>query len=422
MNVDTVTWQNRLDWRAPILRFSPLQWFGWLLAFTLALWAVLAQGEEFRYRYVSLADKAPPGYAYFVPSALNNRGTVSGTVYNCDDYGCSDFHVAVYERGKVTVLQAGYGGPINSRGTIGGTVDVDPVNYTTQSALFTKKGVELIPPQPGEFTSFLQRLNDPQIAWITSYDIDFNGTDLLYKNGKSTVLDFGLTLTSASGFGISGMNNETIMSGTMQFFNPGQVTKNRAFRFDPRTGKTTVFEPVENDNQTWGLDINNDGDILGYSFRFSGIERIGVWDRDGKFNVYFVEGTPEFPTLSNALVFNDNNLIVISRVRRPAAEADNSYLVPRPGVRLNLADLVENLPQGVKLYEVTAINNAGNILGVANTSAPFLLERIGATDSPSVAVRQAPQKEWSSAAKATAARLRQYMRPTHALKSSPALP
>ena len=138
--------------------------------------------------------------------------------------------------------------------------------------------------------------------------------------------------------------------------------------------------------------------------------------------VYFVEGTLDFPTISNALVFNDNNLIVISRVRRPAAEADNSYLVPRPGVRLNLADLVENLPEGVKLYEVTAINNAGNILGVANTSAPFLLERIGATDSPSVAVRQAPQKEWSSAAKATAARLRQYMRPTHALKSSPALP
>ena len=147
-----------------------------------------------------------------------------------------------------------------------------------------------------------------------------------------------------------------------------------------------------------------------------------MWDRDGKFNVYFVEGTPEFPTLSNALVFNDNNLIVISRVRRPAAEADNSYLVPRPGVRLNLADLVVNLPPGGKLYEILDINNHGDILGTNGFGADFLLQRIGATESPSVAAQQAPQKEWSAAAKATAARLRQYMRPTHALKSGPTLP
>jgi hypothetical protein len=384
---------------------------------------VLAQGEEFRYRYVSFDDKAPPGFAYFVPTGINNSGKVAGTVYNCDEFFvCSDYHVAVYEKGKVTVLHPGYAGPINSSGTIGGTVDLDPENYTTQSALFRKQKVELVPPQPGELTSFLQRLNDPHTVLITSYDTEFNRTSLLYKNGKSTVLDFGPTLTNALSYEITGMNNETIMSGTVLFANPGRATTNRAFRFDPRTGQTTVFEPVETDTQTWGLDINNDGGILGYSFRFSGIERIGVWDRDGNFKPYFVEGTPEFPTISNALVFNDNNLIVISRVRRPAAEANNSYLVPEPGIRLNLADLVLNLPEGVKLYEVTAINNAGDILGVAWDGTSFLLERIGATDSPYAAARQAPQKEWSAAAKATAARLRQYMVPTHALKSGPTLP
>jgi len=76
------------------------------------------------------------------------------------------------------------------------------------------------------------------------------------------------------------------------------------------------------------------------------------------------------------LVFNDHNLIVISDVRRPASEAGNCYLVPTPGVRLNVADLVENLPPGRKLYTIIDINNHGDLLG-----PDFLLERIGATGS-----------------------------------------
>src|SRR6185436_14279258 len=111
--------------------------------------------------------------------------------------------------------------------------------------------------------------------------------------------------------------------------------------------------------------INNRGDVLGYSFIDGGLENIGVWDRSGVFHTYFVEGAPPFPlTVSNRLCFNDNNLIVISGIRAPAEEVGNSYLVPRPDVRIKLADLVDNLPQGVKLRAVFQVNNHGSMIGL----------------------------------------------------------
>jgi hypothetical protein len=355
-----------------MLRFYPTQWFGWVLALMLGLLVLPAQGKEFRYRYVPF--KLPPGFDFFSSAAINNRGQVSGTVYKCDDVACFGSVATIYEDGTITVLQPGYGGPINAGGTIGGQVDVDPVNFTTQAALFRKNTVERIPPQPGESSSFTVALNDSGTALIGSYDEDFNLSYLLYKNGQSTVLD--LCPIFANGFcflgdlDITGMNNQNIISGRVALDNG-----RRGFRFDPKTGEAILLEPVETDFATWGLDINNRGDILGYSFNGSSIERIGVWNRKGKFKPYFVEGTsiPEFPTVSNRLVFNDNNLIVISDVRRPDSEVGNCYLVPKPGVRLNLADLVENLPPGRKLNNIIDINNHGDMIGF-----DFLLQRIGA--------------------------------------------
>jgi hypothetical protein len=104
--------------------------FAWLLVLTLGLWAVAAQAREFRYHYVSLDDKAPLGFAFFSPSAINNSGRVSGTVFNCDDVSCFDFHVAIYKDGAVTVLQPGEAGPINAGGTIGGFVVLNPIPTT----------------------------------------------------------------------------------------------------------------------------------------------------------------------------------------------------------------------------------------------------------------------------------------------------
>jgi hypothetical protein len=248
MNVDTVTWQKRLNSRVALLRFSPLQWFGWLLASALALWAVLAQGEEFRYRYVSLNDKVPPEFVFFSPAAINDSGEISGTVYNCDDNKCFNYHVAIYKNGTITVLQPGNGGPINAGGTIGGTVDVD------QAALFrANKEVERIPRQPGEIKSSVLKLNDSGTALIFSEDNEYNRTYLLYKNGQSTVLD--LCPIFANGFcylgdiDVTGMNNQNIISGKVSLDNG-----TRGFRFDPKTGEVMLLEPVETYQRTWGVD------------------------------------------------------------------------------------------------------------------------------------------------------------------------
>ncbi|SDY61292.1 hypothetical protein [Nitrosomonas sp. Nm58] len=212
-------------------------------------------------------------------------------------------------------------------------------------------------------------------------DENFNTTAVLYDKGKVTPLDFGPDISSAFSLG---MNNQGIISGNTFIEGLGF----RGFRFDPRTGLATLLHPLPTEPHSLVVGINNRGDVLGYSIFFSdierGIERIGVWDKEGVFHTYFVEGTPEFPTLSNDLKFNDNNLIVITQVWSPTSESGNSYLVPSPSVRLNLADLVVDMPpEHGSLRYVQAINNHGNIIGSSVgpdflTSFNFLLERTGA--------------------------------------------
>ena len=343
-----------------------------LLALALGLFALMAQAEGYRYRYVSLDDKAPPGFALFSPGAINNGGRVAGSVYNCDDVSCFDYHVAIYKDGVVTVLQPGTGDRINAGGTIGGTVvlDPDPNNLRSQAALFRGNQVDPIQPQPGEFTSFIIALNDPGTALVESFDKTFTKvTNVLYKKGNATVLDFGPTVTNPS---FLSLNNQGLIAGRTGDSFDGA----RGFRFDTRTSETTLLNPLPTDTLAWGLDINSRGDVLGYSFVDSSPyhENIGVWGRNGHFKTYFTETVN-----SNRLVFNDNDLIVITSVVGPAEYFENSYLVPKPGVRLNLADLVENLPLGAQLSYILDINNKGDMIGINFSGVGgfyFLLKRL----------------------------------------------
>jgi hypothetical protein len=336
-----------------------------------------SKGDEFHYRYVSLDDACrgtDPATTFFFPIALVNSGRIYGQLYTCDDVSCL-VQVAVCAQGTLTALQTGNAYAANNEGTVGGSVLIDPVNYIEQAALFRGDQVELIPPQPGEYTSFVTALNDSGMALVTSYDAAYQPTFVLYKNGGSTPLDFGPTVTSADFLHI---NNQGIISGTTAVLSPS--FSYRGFRFDPRSGAATPLNPLPTEPHAWGVGINNRGNVLGWSFVFGALERIGVWDRSGNFKTYFVEGTPEFPTVSNTLVFNENNLIVISRVSSPASEQyKNSYLVPEPGVRLNLADLVENLPLGRNLSEIFGVNDHGDMIGSDFFWGFFLLERTGAS-------------------------------------------
>jgi hypothetical protein len=334
------------------------------------------KGEEFRYRYVSLDDAAlglDPSSSFFDPIAIVDSGRIYGTLYTCTDVCLGQ--VAFYAHGTLTALQPGIAHAANNEGGIGGSVLIDPENFIEQAALFHGDQVEVIAPQPGEFTSFVNRLSDSGKALIVSYDASFRPTYVLSSKGQTTPLDFGPTVTNPSFVRI---NNKGIISGTegLDLFNGA-----RGFRFDPRKGETTLLNPLQAEPSAWGVGINNRGDVLGYSFVSGKTERIGVWNGKGEFKTYFVEGTPEFPTVSNSLIFNDNNLIVITLVSSPASERyKTSYLVPKPGVRLNLADLVENLPLGRNLSDILDINNHGDMIGIDIFGGVFLLERIGASE------------------------------------------
>ena len=145
-----------------------------------------------------------------------------------------------------------------------------------------------------------------------------------------------------------------------------------------RTGKTTLLDPVSGDPSSYGQGISDLGSVLGYSFVTGATERVGEWDRRGDFQTYFVEGTAQVPTVSNQLLFNVENLIVITQVSAPSAEVGNSYIVPSPGVRLNLADLVNDVPatSSGPFYGITDLNDLGEMVGSSLDGDVYLLEPI----------------------------------------------
>jgi hypothetical protein len=352
------------------MTYSRANLLGWILLLTAGLWAAAAQAQEFRYRYVSLDNIEPPApYTVFFPVSLRDGGRVYGTV--CDDV-CSDPHIAIYKNGTLTVLgAAGLGAgdfaiAVNARGTLAGAVLIDPENFIFQAALFRGDQVELLPRQPGEIFSVAFSLNDRDMALVES-DTATAINYLLYKDGQASPLDFGPAVTNPELFlSRKSINNHGIIAGRSgEAFNGA-----RGFRFDPRTGQAKLLYPFPGDpteTLAWGMGINNRGDVLGYSFTV-GVqpyhERIGVWDSTGRFRTYSVSSIS-----TNRLVFNDNNLIVATLA------GGTSYLIPRPGVRFDLADLVENLPQGADLSIIDDLNNRSDMIGFGSGGS-FLLERI----------------------------------------------
>jgi hypothetical protein len=356
--------------------YFPMCRFGWMLALIFGFSAVGAHAQEARYRYVSLDQIAlPTGFTSFFPSAIQESGRVYGTL--CDAT-CGVTEFAYVNDGNLTVLPpvppGSFSGSVNARGTIGGSILVDPVNFIVRAALFRGDKVELVPPQPGEVFAFVVALNDNDTALVESDDASGKATYVLYRGGTATPINFGPSITDPFFFGICRcINNNVIIAGR----EGPRFDGARGFRFDPRNGSATILNPFPGDpteTLAWGLAINQGGDVLGYSFTIGTSpyhERIGVWGGNGVFSTYFVEND-----LSNLLLFNDNNLIVITQV----VSSRTSYIVPRPGVRLNLADLVVNLPAGQDLYSITDLNNHGDMIGSSSTGAHFVLQRLNEGD------------------------------------------
>jgi hypothetical protein len=373
--------------KIPILAF-----FAGFLAIGLGLcdeaWA--DKDHKRPYKYVSLDEAVPEGFFIFDIGVITDSGRVYVTLLQCDPE-CLTF-VAVYHRNEMTVLHEGFVITANNRGKAGGGAigDMDE----TQAALFTRSEVEFIPRLPDELFSAVIRLTNSGIALVESFDSNFNISRYLTRRGHVTPLDFGPDPAT-----LFDIDDRGLISGTSD-----RLDNDRAFRYHPSSGRLPLLEPLPTETSSWGLGINRRGDVLGYSFIDGGLERIGVW-RGTKFRTYFVEGTLEFPTVSNRLLWNERGLIVITDVRAPESDL-SSYLVPRRGVRLNLADLTKGpLPAWTFIRD---INNRGDLIGWGgeerdSATSFFLLRRVGPLvgrkhrDTHDLAVASSPGTEAAAA-------------------------
>jgi hypothetical protein len=325
-----------------------------------------AGAGDARYRYVSLDNlPVPQGFAgfFFGLSTIADDDRVYGNL--CNDAGLC--YAAVAEDGALQLLQPKDPGTqvftlaaVRKRGVFGGSVSdvADPLQ--AQAAILRNGTLEIVPASP--VFSFVAAFTDSS-ALVDSFDATFTESFFFYEKGKLIPLDLSQIVNPA----FLHVNRRGIMAGTQ-----GSLFQNaRGFRLDPRTGKITQLDPLPTEPLSWGLGINARGDVLGYSFISGQTERIGIWDREGRFQTYFVEGIAEFPTVSNRLLFNDDNLIAITQTTD-----GNSYIVPEPGVRVNLADITDNLPTTqFPLSNLQAMNNRGSLAGFGLTANQFLLHR-----------------------------------------------
>lgn len=321
-----------------------------------------------QYTVVAVDAALPPGTLFFDAVALGRTTAVIGTAYSEIEPGLLRAQVAVIDGGRLQVLAEGFASSVNAGGVIGGAVLTDADNFFTQAAVFRNGRTELIPHLPGQIISGVIALTETGEALVFGIDDSFTRELLSVWDGRHLVpVDFGPEVTSAF---LLDMGPTGEIVGTTRIAGAA-----RGFRHDPRTGRTTLLPPQPTETDSWAVAINRRGDVLGYSFLPGARERIGLWRPDGSFEQFFVQGTPEVPTISNALRFNDSERIVVTRISRPASEVGRSFLLPSPGQRVDLSDLVADAPAGFDARYVLEINNVGNLLLLSSDFLPYELLR-----------------------------------------------
>lgn len=320
--------------------------------------ALGVQVKQLQYEQVDITP-APAPYDFWFVTGLSDKAEVYGQGLECDD----ELVVCTFDvlrrrlDGQFEVIAEDFSiSDVTGKGDVGGCT-IDNATGNGQAAVLRANGkLELIPRLSGEVSSCIIQLADPTAATVFS----FNGaqTTLYILDGKRVT---PFTRPDAS---IVDINDRGQAAG-IDFASPDA---NRGFRFDSRAATTTILEPVPPDPNSWGQAINKHGEVLGYSFVFNGIERIGKWNRQNEFETFFTEGTPEFPTISNSLIWNEDELIVVSQTTD-----GSTYLIPAPGVRLNLADLVVvGGPVDTALLAVQ-INKKGDFVGFSFDTGRSLL-------------------------------------------------
>ena len=311
------------------------------------------------YAFIALDSAIPSGFLFFDPIGVSDSHKVIGTVYDND----GNPSLALYQSGMVEIMIAGaFVNAVSRQGVAAGAVVTDPINFYTQAAIFHGSSTELIPRAPDEVTSYVASVTDQGTALVMSTDATGINTAYLYQNRKLRKLTFA----SANYVVLTGMNNALTIVGWLST----QPNVDTAFKFDANTGTTTLLPPLASNPSSWAIGINNLGDIVGYSFVFSGTENIGIWSGGRPFETYFTEGTAQIPTISNWLLINDARLIVITRTND-----QQSYLIPTKGTRVLLSDYVNyDVATYGTLSSVVGLNNFAELTGLTSFSYNFFLK------------------------------------------------
>jgi hypothetical protein len=324
--------------------------------------AAAINAKHLRYKQVDITA-GPANLDGWFPRGLSDHGEVIGQASDCnEDFSvCLQFAVKRRTNGEFTVLEENFlVNDVNSRGDAGGCTTVPGNPFAGQAGIVRANGtLELIPPLPGEMSSCVNNLSDSGVAFVSSTDPDFETSVYVLDRGQRRPFPV-LNVT------VNDINDHAQLAG-IQFTNP-----NRAYRFDARAQTTTLLQPVAPDPESWGFALNRQGEVLGTSFNFDAtIQRIGKWNRKNEFETSIIGGTgnPAFPLISNNVNWNERGLIVLS-----STDDGNAYLVPSPGVRLNLADLVKNGPVA-SFLQVIDVNDRADIVASGGYGSVFLFRR-----------------------------------------------
>jgi uncharacterized protein YuzE len=347
-----------------------------LFTLSLVLYNQKSYAEELRYKYFSLENaQFPPGFtpglSLFNHTTLGEDGKVYGTLFH-ESGTYSVF--AAYENGVVTIIpglehDSFLANIVNKKGHIGGLFSDFVASFSTAALIEKGKLIEL----PGDWVC---DINDSGTALVQGGSV-FS----IFKKEIETPVDFGPIIpiyiyTGNSLCSVSFNNQETI-AGTTTDPSSGRF---RGFILANGVNQQPVLlKPKATETDSLAFDINNEGNVFGFSYIPSGIQRAGIWQKNGEnwaFKTYFTQGTVKFPTISGLMVANDKNQIVISNVTSPTTELNKSYIITEPGKRLDLDEITENIPSGQDLCFIDHINRNGDITGFSCGGDEFFLKRI----------------------------------------------
>lgn len=314
--------------------------------------------DAYVYQYIPLDPTAPAGCQYFNPIALDQSSRVYGTT----DCNGSTF-VARYENGRTIIISGDVSGYSfttgNHHGILGAfTFDSQGVN---RASLFIGGHIGIIPGVPAQNGSLVTAISDSGIALIgSSVPPDGRPVDVLYRNGLIKRVDSNIT-----GGAAYGLNDFGVLAGN---------GIHGSYRYNPWFHNYTDLNPLAGTFPKV-FSIHDNGDILGYSLTIAGPNHIGVWK--GKvFSDYVSVNSNDI----RILLWNESGLIVETYATYPPSDY-GGFLIPKPGKRLKLADLVPGLPNWTDILDV---NERGDLVGYGGADVngfdeSFLLRRVQAS-------------------------------------------